>query len=110
MQGDIKPSHCIPNNDLRKVYRGTFITDFLKASIITDSIKIFSITFRTLVTVYCTYKISSERRFQNCALRYNFSHVALRCSSFRVKTVVCLQQRCTMLYATERQRLRAVNY
>ena len=86
------------------------ITDFLKASITTDSIKIFSITFCTLVTVYCTYKISSERRFQNCALRYNFSHVALRCSSFRVKTVVCLQQRCTMLYATERQRLRAVNY
>ena len=26
---------------------------------------------------------NSERRFQNCALRYNFLHAALRCSSFR---------------------------
>ena len=33
------------------------ITDILKASITTDSIEIFSITFSTLVTVYWTYKI-----------------------------------------------------
>ena len=36
------------------------ITDFLKASITTDSIKIFSITFCTLVTVYCTCKIVKD--------------------------------------------------
>ena len=36
------------------------ITDFLKASITTDSIKIFSITFCTLVTVYCTCKIAKD--------------------------------------------------
>ena len=36
------------------------ITDFLKASIATDSIKIFSITFCTLVTVYCTCKIAKD--------------------------------------------------
>ena len=36
------------------------ITDFLKASITTDSIKIFSITFCTLVTVYCTCKTAKD--------------------------------------------------
>ena len=36
------------------------ITDFLKASITTDSIKIFSITFCTLVTFYCTCKIAKD--------------------------------------------------
>ena len=36
------------------------ITDFLKASITTDSIKIFSITFCTLVTVYCAWKIAKD--------------------------------------------------
>ena len=51
-----KPSRCISNNDLRKVY----ITDFFKAQITTDSIKIFSITFFTLVTVYCTCKIAND--------------------------------------------------
>ena len=34
------------------------ITDFFKAWITTDSIKIFSITFCTLITVYCTCKIA----------------------------------------------------
>ena len=57
MQGDIKPSRSTPNNDLWKVYRGT---DILKASITTDSIKIFSITFSTLGTVYWTYKIVKD--------------------------------------------------
>ena len=71
-----KPSRCIPNN-------------FLKASITTDTMKIFSITFCTLVTVY--YLQNSERRFQNCALRYNFLHPALCCSSFDLKTVICLR-------------------
>ena len=36
------------------------ITDFLKASLTTDSIKIFSITLCTLVTVYCTCKIAKD--------------------------------------------------
>ena len=36
------------------------VTDFFKASITTDSIKIFSITFCTLVTVYCTCKIAKD--------------------------------------------------
>ena len=36
------------------------ITDFLKVSITTDSIKIFSITFCTLGTVYCTCKIAKD--------------------------------------------------
>ena len=71
-----KPSRCIPNN-------------FLKASITTDTMKIFSITFCTLVTVY--YLQNSERRFQHCALCYNFLHPALCCSSFDLKTVICLR-------------------
>ena len=36
------------------------ITDFFKAWITTDSIKIFSVTFCTLVAVYCTCKISKD--------------------------------------------------
>ena len=36
------------------------MTDFLKVSITTDSIKISSITFCTLVTVYCTFKIAKD--------------------------------------------------
>ena len=36
------------------------ITDFLKASITTDSIKIFSITVCTLFTVYITCKIAKD--------------------------------------------------
>ena len=36
------------------------ISDFLKASVTTDSIMIFSITFCTLVTVYCTCKIAKD--------------------------------------------------
>ena len=61
MQGDIKPSRCIPNNDsVSKAQRN--ITDFLKALITTDSIKIFSITCCTLVTVYLE---NSKRHFKN---------------------------------------------
>ena len=68
------------------------ITDLFKAWITTDNIKIFSVTFCTLVTVYCFWK-NIERRFQNCDidLRYNFLVAALRCSSFRFKTVICLR-------------------
>ena len=105
MQGDIKPSR-IPNNDLR-VQRN--ITDFLKALITTDSVKILSITFCTSVTVYLQ---NSKRRFQNCALRYNLLNAALRCNSFRFKTVQVCNLSVTemlMLYATERQCLFTVN-
>ena len=51
-----KFSSCISKDDLQKVHRGTFF----KAWITTDSIKIFSITFCTLVTVYCTCKIAKD--------------------------------------------------
>ena len=36
------------------------ITDFFKDLITTDSIKIFSITFCSLVTVYCSRKITKD--------------------------------------------------
>ena len=58
MQGDIKPSRCIQTTIAKGVQRN--ITDFLEASITTDSIKIFSITLCTLVTVYCTCKIVKD--------------------------------------------------
>ena len=69
-------SLCIKQRLAKGVQRN--ITNFFKAWITTDSIKIFSITFCTLVTVYCTYKIV------NCALRYNFLHAALRCCRYRL--------------------------
>ena len=70
------------------------INEFLKVSITTDSIKIFSITFCTLVTVYSRLE-NSERRFQNCALcdtTFYMQHCAVpgRSSSFRFTTVICL--------------------
>ena len=59
MQGDSKAqSLYIKQRFAKGVQRN--ISDFLKASITTDSIKIFSITFCTLVTVYCTCKIAKE--------------------------------------------------
>ena len=64
MQGDIKPSCCVlKNHSVPKAQRN--ITDFLKALITTDSIKIFSITFCTLVTVYLQ---NSKRCFKNNVL------------------------------------------
>ena len=69
------------------------VTDFFKAWITTDSIKIFSIKFCTLPS--CSLHLqNSKRHFQNCALRYKFLHAALRCSLFReFKTVICLYVR-----------------
>ena len=32
---------------------------------------------------------NSERTFQICAFRFNFLHAALRCGSFRFKTLIC---------------------
>ena len=60
MQGDIKPSRRFPNNLFAKGVQGNII-GFLKAPTTRDSIiKIFSITFCTLVTVYCTCKIAKD--------------------------------------------------
>ena len=53
-----RPSHCIPTTFAKGVQRN--ITDFLKASITTGSIKIFSITLCTLVAVYCTCKTAKD--------------------------------------------------
>ena len=48
--------------------------------------------FKSSVTVYQTINLqNSERHFQNGALHYYFLHAALRCSSFRLKTVICLR-------------------
>ena len=42
------------------VYQTRNIADFFKAQITTDSIKIFSLTFCAVVTVYCTCKIAKD--------------------------------------------------
>ena len=70
MQGDFKsPVAVYPTTISKSVQRNitdfkkkkqTNITDFFKAWITTDSIKIFSVTFCTVVTVYCTCKISKD--------------------------------------------------
>ena len=63
MSGDFKsPVAKYPTINLLKVYRGINITNCLRASItILDSMKIFSITFCTLVTVYCTVLQNREK-------------------------------------------------
>ena len=61
MQGNFKsPVAVYQTINLQKEGVQRNITNFLKASITTDSIKIFSITFCTLVTVYCTCKIAKD--------------------------------------------------
>ena len=60
------------------------ITDFLKASITTDSIKIFSITFCTLVTVYCTCKIAKDAfRIVLYVTTFYMQHCAVACFVLR---------------------------
>ena len=89
MQGDFKSAVAVYQTI--NLQRSTEEhTNFLKVSITTDSMKIFSITFCTLVIVTVYYLQNSERHFQNCALSYNFLHVALGCSLFCLKTVICL--------------------
>ena len=45
-----------------------------------------------LYSSYCLLHLqNNEKRFQNCALRYNFLHAALGCSSFRFETVIFLR-------------------
>ena len=61
MEGDFKSPVAIYqkfNNFAKGVQRN--ITNFLEASITTDSMKIFSVTFCSLVTVYCTCKIARD--------------------------------------------------
>ena len=75
------------------------ITNFLRLSRMTrDSIKIFSLTFCTVLNVYCTWKIAKD--VSESALLYNFLHsvlprenelLVLRCSSFCFKTMICLR-------------------
>lgn len=57
VQGDMKPLYT-KQRFAKGVQRN--ITDFLKASITTDSIKIFSITVFTLFTVYFGCKIAKD--------------------------------------------------
>ena len=55
-----------------------------------DSIEIFSITFCTLVTVYCNCIIAKDA-FRIVVYVTGLLHAALRCNSFRFKTVICLR-------------------
>ena len=89
------------------------ISDFLKASITTDSLKIFSIIFCTLVTVYCTCKIAKDAfRIVLYATNFYLQHCAVARFVLKQRFVYdchTLYLRCTMLYATERQCLCTVN-
>ena len=58
--------------------------------ITTDSIEIFSITFCTLVTDYCNCRIAKDA-FRIVVYVTGLLHAALRCNSFRFKTVVSLR-------------------
>ena len=76
------------------------ITGFFKAWITTDSIKIFSITFCTLVTVYRTCKITTDA-FRIVLYVTNYS--VWRCRSFVLKlwylttTLLTLKLRCNVV-------------
>ena len=83
-----KLSRCISNNDLRKVPQRNITTFF--SWITTDSIEIFSITFCTLVTNYCNCRIAKDA-FRIVVYVTGLLHAALRCNSFRFKTVICLR-------------------
>ena len=85
MQGDFKSSVAV--YQITRCERCTEEHNRLfKAWITTDSIKIFLLHF----VHYLLHLQNNERRFQNCALLYNVLHAALRCSSFRFETVICL--------------------
>ena len=60
MQGEMKPMQSLYTKQRFTKGLQRQVTDFLGASITTDSIKILSITFCTLVTVYCTCKIAKD--------------------------------------------------
>ena len=90
MQGDFKSlSLYIKQRFAKGVQRN--IPDFLKAWITTDSIKIFSIKFCTLVTVYCTCKIAKDAFRIELYVTTSCLRAALRCSSFRFETVTFLR-------------------
>ena len=105
MKCSVKPSRSIPDNDLRKVYRGTKPT-FLKASKTTDSIKILSITFCTLATVYCACKIAKGAfKIVLYVTTFYMQHCAVACLVLKQQcsTNRCQCQKgeltCTKLYA-----------
>ena len=86
MQGDIKPSRCETTicerctEEHNRLFEG--FNNYRQHK---------DLFYYILYSSYCLLHLqNSERRFQNCALRYNFLHAALRCSLFRFKTVICL--------------------
>ena len=83
MQSDIKPSRCTAKQQFAKSEQRNII-DVLQASITTDSIKIFSITFCTLVTVYCTCKIAKDAfRIVLYDTTFYMQHCAVACFVLR---------------------------
>ena len=83
MQSDIKPRCCTAKRQFAKGEQRNVI-DFLKASITTDSIKIFSITFCTLVTVYWTCKIAKDAfRIVLYDTTFYMQHCAVACFFLR---------------------------
>ena len=65
------------------------ITDFFKAWITTDGIKIFSITFSLFFNCICKIAKNAFRIVLYVTTFYSV-HAALSCSSFRFKTMICL--------------------
>ena len=80
MLGDIKPSPCTAKQQLAKgEQRNILIFEGLK-----NSIKIFSITFCTLVTVYCTCKIAKDAfRIVLYVTTFYMQHCAVACFVLR---------------------------
>ena len=83
MQTDIKPSRYTAKRQFAKGEQRNII-DFLKASITTDGIKIFSLTFCNLVTVYCTCKIAKDAfRIVLYVTTFYMQHRAVACFVLR---------------------------
>ena len=91
MQGDFKSPVAVYQTTICERCTEEHNRLNFKGWITTDSIQIFPITLCTPVTILILHLQNSERRFQNCALRYNFLVTALRCSPFRFKTVIFLR-------------------
>ena len=79
MQGDFKSPVAIYQQLICKWCTEEHNQLFEGLRITTDSMKIFSTTFRTLATVYLHLQ-NGKRCFQNCALcLYNCLHAVLCC-------------------------------
>ena len=86
MQGEIKPMQSLYTKQRFTNGLQRHVTDFLRASITTDSIKILSITFCTLVTVYCTCKIAKDAfRIVLYVTTFYMQHCAVAPDSFVLK-------------------------